>query len=66
MLDDAFKIWEAAGPLSDLSQRLFEAIETAREEGRSEMAAWVSFFRSLTEQQQKAVLAMIESMDPLH
>ena len=66
MLDDAFKIWEAAGPLSDLSQRLFEAIEDARDEGRSEIAAWVAFFRSLTEQQQKAVLGMIEAMGRSH
>ena len=66
MLDDAFKIWEAAGPLSELSQRLFDAIETAREDGRSEMAAWVAFFRSLTEQQQRAVLAMIENIGPKH
>ena len=66
MLDDAFKIWEAAGPLSDLSQQLFEAIETARGEGHSEMAAWVSFFRSLTEHQQKAVLAMMEAIDRPH
>ena len=66
MLDEAFKVWDAAGPLSDLSQRLFEAIETAREEGRSEMAAWVAFFQSLTEPQQKAVLAMIEEIGPTH
>ena len=66
MLDDAFKIWEASGPLSELSQRLFDAIETAREDGRSEMAAWVAFFRSLTEQQQRAVLAMIENIGPKH
>lgn len=66
MLDDAFKVWESAGSLSELSQQLFEAIESAREEGRSEMAAWIAFFRSLTEQQQKAVLAMIEAIGPTH
>ena len=66
MLDDAFKLWQTAAPMSEVSRRLFEAIEAAREDGRSEMGAWIAFFRSLTEEQQQAVLAMLEAIGPTH
>lgn len=52
-----------AEPLSEESQRLLEALDTARQNERGEADAWIAFLRSLSPGQQQVMLGLIEQLD---
>lgn len=59
MTDDVIAAWRRAGPLSAESTRLLDALEEARRTGEGENGAWFAFLLSLTEEQQRAMLDLI-------
>ena len=63
MANDALEVWHQAGPLSEESEELLKAVETARSEGRDDKGAWIAFLHSLTARQQRAVLGLIEEFE---
>ena len=50
-------------PLSEESQRLLEALDTARQRAHGEADAWIAFLRSLSPGQQQVMLGLIEQLD---
>ena len=63
MITGDFTAGHSVEPLSEESQRLLEALDTARRRAHGEADAWIAFLRSLSPGQQQVMLGLIEQLD---
>ncbi|MEQ8860795.1 MAG: hypothetical protein RIC56_19290 [Pseudomonadales bacterium] len=62
-LDAAIARWKAAGPLSEESMKLLLELREAALTDQPQDFLWSAFVRSLSDEQRKAALALMEVAD---